>query len=131
MRLGAAILIAFLLLPGSAQAQMNLTGSDIKESCRLAVIANKKGNAQASGFQGGFCVGMVSTLMTFTHFLKDNMRTCVPLEAVTPHMAIVVFVKYLDDHPKQLSEPSILLAHKALDEKWPCAEQIEPVPKLN
>jgi hypothetical protein len=130
MRWHAAILMGALVLPASAHAQMNLTGSDIKDSCRLAVAANKKGNAQASGFQGGFCVGMVSTIMSFTHFLKDEMRTCVPLEAVTPHMAVVAFIKYLDDHPKQLGEPSILLAHKALDERWPCPKQTEIPPKL-
>lgn len=127
----ATALLLLVQFGSGASAQWNTTGEEIKIHCREALLATDKGNVSISGFGGGLCIGMLSTAMTFAAFMvPQHMRVCLPKDA-TPNKANIIFLKFLDDHPERIKEPSLILAIESFRTSWRCPGQIRPLPKSN
>src|SRR5262249_20729228 len=68
----------------------------------------------------GFCRGVITALVTVGPGLRPEWSAiCAPKESTSSQWQAVV-VKYMKDHPEQLHESLISLAHIALWTAWPC-----------
>lgn len=119
---GLAILIclAMVMLPASAQAQIN-TGYDLYRAC-AGSTADTNDAAEAvqrlscpiyiNGFLGA--LGWMSMLMG-----QRNTIACIP-DSVTAGQASLVFERWAKDHPQWLDRPVAPVLATALNEAWPC-----------
>jgi hypothetical protein len=129
----AAAALLSLALSAGAGAQTT-TGADIMSKCKQAVrdVDNDTSvdKPPVKSFDVGFCFGFIdganSTQQVWTASDKTNHRNhamgyCFS-DAVTNGQMLRVFVKYLDDHPKELHEPAALLYIEAMRRAFPCGK---------
>jgi hypothetical protein len=113
-----AVAVFSLLLCSAAFAAD--TGEELLHKCKVT----------EPKFDSGFCAGYIgATLDTLnmweasdafekrTH--DGDVKFCLPAE-VTNGQIVLVFVKYLEDHPEELHKPANLLLVKALRKAFPC-----------
>jgi Rap1a immunity proteins len=117
--LAATLLLIFC---GTVHAQAT-TGETILKKCKG--IASKP-----SAWDDGFCAGFIdATIDTLTMweasdiFAKrthdKDVKFCFPTN-VDNGQIILVFVKYLEDHPEELHKPANLLFVESMRKAFPC-----------
>jgi hypothetical protein len=111
LNLRGFVLIAALLLGGGrAFAEENTESANyVVEGCRHFMNSNDNGNS----FQQGWCVGVLSALVTLPN------DVCPPTGVTRTQTARVV-VQYIDNRPARMHEAFVLLALEALNAAWPC-----------
>jgi Rap1a immunity proteins len=114
-----AVVVLSLLCCGNARANAT-SGEELLQKCKTE-SAN-----YGSGFCHGFIAAVLDTLTMWeasdsyekrTH--DKDVRFCLPAE-VTNGQIVLVFVKYLEDHPEKLHMPANLLLVEALRKAFPC-----------
>jgi Rap1a immunity proteins len=72
-----------------------------------------------TAYEQGICLGIITTLMTFSDRLPPAYRFCVSPKA-TPDEAIHAALAFLEGNPSRLKEQFVKLATEALHDAWPC-----------
>lgn len=116
----------FLLycMPGISTAE-GTTGTELLNQCKDAV--NFMDNRGPTNFKVGQCLGYLNGLTEATNYnRKDNIRNvpyfCLPND-VTIGQEVMIVVKYLENNPEKLHEPSFSLVMKALKDAFPCKKK--------
>ena len=117
--LGVAVFLLFSCSVARAGAD---SGSELLSKCKV----------QTASFDMGYCAGFISAVLDTLNMWEasdvyekrthdKDVRFCLPAE-VTNGQIILVFVKYMEDHPEQLHKPANLLLVEALRKAFPCKQ---------
>ena len=120
MRFIWSAIVTLVVSSGEARANVETTGADAIEGCRL-ISRLKLPNGFANSLRMGECSGMLSTLWLVGRDLEKSSRYCVPTSATTQQMA-KGFVQFLDAHPERQHELASLLAIELFRSTWPCKD---------
>ena len=70
----------------------------------------------------GYIGGILEAGLVFSHQHSVKAKPfCPPLDGVKPPQALMVVVKYLEDHPGKLHIESVFLVIDALADAFPCS----------
>jgi Ssp1 endopeptidase immunity protein Rap1a len=116
-------LLSFALC-GNAAAHAT-SGEEMLKKCKKI--------PDTASFDAGFCAGFVDAVLDTLNMWEasdvfekrshdKDVRFCLP-EEVTNGQILLVFVKYLEDHPEELHKPANLLLIEALRKAFPCERQ--------
>lgn len=110
-----------LILCGTAHAQT--TGEGILQKCKGI-------SSKPTAFDDGFCAGYIEGVLATVYMWEANdevakrthdsdVKFCIP-DTVTNGQIILVFMKYLEDHPEELHRPANTLFVIAMRKAFPC-----------
>lgn len=122
MRTLLAATLLSLLVCGTVRAQA-ASGEELLKKCKGI---ESKPTAYDNGFCAGFITATIDTLRMWevsdyvakrTH--DKDMKFCFP-DNVDNGQILLVFVKYLEDHPEELHKAATLLFVEAMGRAFPC-----------
>lgn len=100
-------------------AEIRSDGNELLSDCKQFL----KEGRDFDGFQAGKCVGLVrgvsNTVYFYRNVLSKDEMFCEP-NGVTNGQRVRIVVKYLEDNPKLLNEPDIVLVWRASMDAYPC-----------
>ena len=107
------------------------TGNEVLSNCQAAVqFSDNNGAPVGEHFDSGWCIGWVTGALQFTKLnnewttlIKEKptpLQFCVAASGVPVIQAVRVVVKYLKEHPEQLTEDGMGLTIAALKNSFPC-----------
>ena len=113
-----ALVLTLLGASWGAWADMNggHTGNTLIAACKAEV--DTMGTNRASGWLGGFCMGLISGVADGL----DGLSFCLPTHSTYGQYVRVVH-KYLQENPAELQEGDSVLVLKALKAAWPCPKK--------
>lgn len=117
------VMLAGVALAGSCflvnAAQIRNDGNELLNDCKQFLKEGSDFNAFEAGKCTGFVKGVSNTVYFYNSVLKKDEMFCEP-SGVTNGQRARIVVKYLEDNPKLLNEPDIVLTWKALMDAYPC-----------
>jgi hypothetical protein len=122
-----AVLFVTFSYVARAQQPYLLTGTANLESCKQLIVYMATGQAgNLSGFQGGYCLGVVSAVMGTLDLYRGIPgrpgvgAICLPEEGSTIAQGLRVVVTFMERHPEFLHLSLPTLAGLAFHEAFPC-----------
>lgn len=112
------ILLALLMLSGTALAQPFETGQDLYALCKQAVDPAKR-----SDLAFGLCMGYIDGYISGYRFKKEVPNSppiCDDIEKRSRRQVLNAVVAYLDTHPESQQELKSIAMYQALLDKMTC-----------
>jgi Rap1a immunity proteins len=122
----ATLLSLFLCSTGVAQpaaVHAASSGEELLQKCKGI-------GSKPTGYDDGFCAGFITGTIDTLHmwiasdiFAKrthdEDVKFCFP-DNVDNRQILLVFIKYLEEHPEELHKPANLLFVEAMRKVFPC-----------
>jgi Rap1a immunity proteins len=111
--------LGLFLIPISANAE---TAMEVALYCRAVIDAAQRPNT----FEAGFCSGTFGAVQDISRIQWGNGVTalgfCPPPDS-TRRQFVMIFLKYVDDHPEQAHLPFTSVVFPAFRQAFPCQKQ--------
>jgi hypothetical protein len=117
----ASLFLSFTLLSG-ANAESAL---EVQSWCEPVVTAKIPAPGTlhfVPTFETGVCWGAFGAIQQMSQIYNDNgmmIGICAPADSSRTQF-IRVFYKYVNDHPESANLPFAVIAHRALEQAFPC-----------
>ncbi|MEN5200142.1 Rap1a/Tai family immunity protein [Pseudomonas wadenswilerensis] len=119
--LSACTALALAVLSHSTDVAAD--GNELLKACQNGIAAFESDGAQGSGYQTGYCVGVMNGVSSMTELLNGAItkekQFCLP-KTMTNIQGARVVVKYLTDHPNILHYPDGYAVLIAYQNTFPC-----------
>lgn len=128
----AVVAAAFIGLIGHASAEVGPPGTEsalqVRSWCapivNAQVISDGRFRAQARTEETGFCWGAFAVTQQFSRYTDGSeleLHICLPAET-TRRQLVMIFARYVDEHPETAHEHFADIAARALKLAFPCSQ---------